>query len=355
MTRLHPHSLYDGLEALLAPLRKELEASGLRQATVDAALAGLDRLPPAIIARADGAIAAAAGLHPRWPCIRPGDSLWPIVERWAPPMPRLAGVEYLFLFHRSGWLREAALKRLEGPVRSPFFFAAIAYRLNDWVPEVRRSARDCAGRTFPATDPAIVAEAALFLLGRRSEWRRWQSGEAEMLDAAIARPGVTDRLAQLLMGATTGPMARTLGFALRRAEMDRHLPALATDAVMPSVRAKATRTLLDEEATWLDVAERRWIDKSMGLFRRGPGIGRRKLVRDGALEDLVAQAARDRSAAVRRLAADALIRHGTTLGNVSEVAAMLEGDRTRAVRERIEFLNRQPRDDAGSVSAGEQG
>jgi hypothetical protein len=222
----------------------------------------------------------------------------------------------------------------------------VAYRLNDWVPEVRQAARACIDRTFMATDPAVVAEAALFLLGRRAQWRRWQSDEAEALDAAIARAEVTECLAARMMRATTGPMASLLRQALRRPEMDRHLPTLAAGAVQPALRAAALRTLIDGEASWPDGFERRWIDKSLGRWAPATRLGRRELPRFASIEALVGQGARDRSPAVRRVAADALVRHHARLANADALIALLAGDLSRAVRERIDFLRRHPAEPA---------
>src|SRR5688500_1724358 len=162
----------------------EIEHRGLQPATLQHVLSLLDGLPPADAARADAQIAYAARLY------RPRPSVWGtfglIGTRWVPGVP---GAEHLLLFHRRGHAREEALERLTGGLRSPFFVVAVACRLNDWVPQVRRAARRCAERTFPLTEPAFLAEASIALVDRRQSWRRW-SDEAAVLDAMMARADV---------------------------------------------------------------------------------------------------------------------------------------------------------------------
>src|SRR3954447_19748412 len=55
---------------------------------------------------------------------------------------------WLFLFHPSGHLREAALDCINSPPTSPFFFSSLAWRLNDWVQPVRQAAERCAERVL---------------------------------------------------------------------------------------------------------------------------------------------------------------------------------------------------------------
>ena len=71
---------------------------------------------------------------------------------------------WLFLFHPNGYVREAALDSLNNPPTSPFFFAALAWRLNDWVPAVRQAAQRCAERVLYRTAADVAATAALYLL-----------------------------------------------------------------------------------------------------------------------------------------------------------------------------------------------
>ena len=328
------------LRASLVRLGEAVQDAALWRAELRNAVARLEVLSPDAVARADGEIAGLARLYHRHQA-----------DRWT-PLPRppgmsdddllqaTPGLEYLFVFHRDGRLREAALNRFEGGAKSPFFFAAIAYRLNDWALPVRAAARACAERVFPRTDAATVAAAGVFLLSRRQQWRRWGE-EAAILDDALARSDVTDRLAGIVRTATSGPMGTLLRHALRRPEMDRHLLNLATTARQPAVRVVALRSLIEGRVTWPIGVERQWLDKVYNKSRRIPLIAGREIARLVSLEALITRGARDQSAAVRRVAADGLIRHRSLASDLDEVVRLLAGDRSASVRERAAFVLRR--------------
>jgi hypothetical protein len=63
---------------------------------------------------------------------------------------------WLFLFHGNGYVREAALDAINDPPSSPFFFAALTWRLNDWVWQVREAAAECASRVLPRMDADLA-------------------------------------------------------------------------------------------------------------------------------------------------------------------------------------------------------
>jgi len=316
---------------------------GLAGEVVEAALCALDPLPPRIIERARHEIVHRCGLQTE------SRRLHPVLELAAEFIPVLAppsghrllrdvpGLDHLFLFHWSGRMREAALDRLHEGARSPFFFGAVAYRLNDWVWQVRAAAARCAARTFPMTEPEIVAAAAVSLLGRTDTWCRWETEES-LLEDALCRADVAAALATLLRNARTGPMARILTHALRRPAMDRHLPSLAREAAMPAVRATALRSLIEGRAAWPVGFGAKWIDKSHGLTRRVRIFEERPLDRALPLEELAALGAADRAAAVRRVAAEALVRHHESLANADRLLALLLRDKSPSIRDRAEFV-----------------
>ncbi len=246
---------------------------------------------------------------------------------------------WLLLFHGDGRWRELALDRIAGPPGSAFRFIAITLRLNDWVEQVRAAAAECARRAFPSTSPAIIADAAPILLLRRRQWTRWR-GEANVLDAALARRDVADQLALHLIQGRTGPLARVLGQALRQDAMDRHLPALARTAIQPAVRARALRTLIDGRATWPEGYGQQWVDKSLGLSRRKVVTGSRDIARQGSMRDLITAGAADQATAVRKAAADGLIEYRDQTATMQAVIEALAADRSPAVRERIAFVIR---------------
>ncbi|HEX8124517.1 MAG TPA: hypothetical protein VF548_02945 [Allosphingosinicella sp.] len=310
---------------------------------VKMALHALDPLPPHIIERARHEIVERCGLHARSRRLCPSLDL---AAKFVPALARpsredqlrdVPGLEHLFLFHWDGFLREAALNRLHEGARSPFFFGAIVYRLNDWVWQVRAAAARCAARVFPATEPGVVAAAAVSLLGQTDSWSRW-GDEAALLDDALCRPDVAEALATWLRTARTGPMPRVLTYALRRPAMDRYLPSLARESAMPAVRAKALGSLIDARAAWPVGFGTKWIDKSHGLSRRVRIFHERPLDRVIALEELVALGAADGAAPARRVAIEALVRHHASLANADRLVALFLRDKSPSIRERAEFV-----------------
>ncbi|MCK1388674.1 hypothetical protein [Bradyrhizobium sp. 21] len=294
---------------------------------MDDILSELAALPAQLVVRASREIAAGAGLgwwqfdrRPRevlrthWarlPFLRVREWFWP--KSISEPVPsdheRLAAnanLAWLFLFHPSGYLRAAALHSINVAPTSPFFLAALAWRLNDWVPQVREAARLCAERELPLVDARVAAVAAPYLLGRRIAWHRW-THEQDTLDQVFARKDVLEALAAQLRAGTTGPLAACLRHTMRFAAIDVHLIELARQAREPSVLALAYRCLISGRADWVVGFEWTWIDKVYFQRRQVPKLETRLIVRVEKAADLVKEAARDKSAIVRKIAADALI------------------------------------------------
>lgn len=84
---------------------------------------------------------------------------------------RDGGRAWLALNAASGWRREAALRLLDPPV-SAFELAALLDRLKDWVPEVRRAARQRLVTLTAVSDPRVVAGLALLQVLWIEGWPR---------------------------------------------------------------------------------------------------------------------------------------------------------------------------------------
>ncbi|HZE52551.1 MAG TPA: hypothetical protein VE111_04655 [Bradyrhizobium sp.] len=248
---------------------------------------------------------------------------------------------WLFLFHPDGHVREAALNAINTPPASPFFFAALAWRLNDWAPQVRWAAARCITRVLHRATTEIAADAAIYLLDRRLAWGRWRD-EVEILDRLFARSDVIAALALHLHEQATGPLASRLRHALRHASIDVHLLHLATSARQPSVRAIAYQCLISGKAAWIVGFERIWIDKVFNKKRYVPRLETREIRRPRPVADLIRQAASDKSASVRKIAADGLIAVRSELENADELIAAFVGDPSPAVRSRADYLLRHP-------------
>jgi hypothetical protein len=308
---------------------------------------GLNALPPEMLGAAERDIYEAADLFPDR-CDAHSFLARMLHARLAAQtqLERVPGLEYLFVFHRDGHLREAALRKISGGLPSAFLFAAVAWRLNDWAPPVRAAAAECAARTFPLTRPEVVAEAAQALVTREASWRRW-GDERAVLIGTFDRPDVAACLAEAIIARQTGPTARILQFALRGAGLDPHLERIAREAVQPAVRALAFRTLVDGYARWPEGWEFRWIDKSMGLRRQQTAFRQRPLGSPPARDLIIEAAAVDRSASVRKVALDGLIRHDLEGPQTRRIAARLLSDPARSVRERAEFVMKQDKKSPG--------
>lgn len=331
---LLPAKLLGALTEVGAKLRN----GGDADAELRVALDLLADLEPGHVARADGEIAAAADLHRQLPQPLLG-RLLSLHRSEAEQLLRMAGLEYLYLFHRDGRLREAALLKITGGLPSPFLFAAVLWRLNDWAAPVRQAAARCANRSFPVTDPSIVARTAAELLVRQASWGRWRD-ERAILDDVFGRDDVAAQLAELIAHERTGPQASTLRYALRTPALDRHLERIAAQAVQPSVRALALTALIDGKAEWPAGTAWQWVDKSMGLRRRVTVFEHRPLTVAPPHGALITRGVNDRSAVVRKAALTGVIQHLPGTAEARAFAARLVADRSPSVRERAEFILR---------------
>ena len=353
-------ALSPSISAKLSALRTGLNG---KQSDHDLAeiLADLSALPANAVVRASREIAKAARLG--WwqpqklplrvvPVSRARRWWWPRMQSW--PQSPSSGVPseqellkrnhdyaWLFLFHPSGYVREAALDTVSDPPTSPFFFSALALRLNDWVPAVRRAAERCAERILHRTSADVAAKAALYLLDRRLAWGRWGDGP-KILDSVFERKDVIAALAEYLQQQPTGPLATCLRHALRYPNVDDHLPCLAAAALQPSVRAVAYQCIISGKASWSVGFEWAWIDKVYGLRRRIPTLETRDVRRIRPAADLIREAVHDGSPFVRRVAADALIAARSQLPDEGALIAHLAKDSSPEIRSRADFMLRHP-------------
>lgn len=335
---LLPASAIDALGIIGA----KLERQELIGPELDAALDGLGGLSAGDVIAVEREIANLAQLS-RWRPAQPRIvSLFGRKVSDLEQLVRVPGTELLFLFHRDGFLREAALRKIEGGLPNPFAFGAVACRLNDWAEPVRQAAVECAARTFPLTDATVVAKAALTLLARQSSWARWTT-ERVVLAKVFERPAVANELAEIIMASATGPVTAVLRVSMRGAALDPHLDALSERAIQPSVRALAAEAVIAGRARWPAGLQWKWIDKSMGLRRRVMSFDERPLSLVDDPMPAIVRSLRDRSAVVRRVGLDGLIRQRDMIANTRALAEPLLHDRSPSVRERAEFLMRVDR------------
>jgi hypothetical protein len=337
MSRIHTSALPESFRGILRRVGQTLEEQRPLGHECDGVLDCLNALAPSTINMAEREIADLANLK-RWR--REIPFLKRAFSRRISDIDQLnqrSDLKYLFLFHRDGMVREQALRRIRDPLPSAFLFAAIAWRLNDWVPEVRQAAADCGARCFVRTPADCIAQAALTLLARESSWGRW-SGERDILALAFARPDVGDALACQLQSLATGPLSRIMNYALKYDSLDRHLDVLARKAAQPAIRATAAQTLIDGYAQWQSGWAWTWIDKPMGLRRREPVFATRPLTGSSPRMQWIETSVADRSAMVRKMALQALIRHKVDPLDARRIAEPYLKDASAPVRERAEFI-----------------
>ncbi|WP_432767940.1 MAG: hypothetical protein HEQ22_10955 [Sphingopyxis sp.] len=328
------------LDAALQRLGVKLEAGDRLDAEARDVVKQMADLPPAAVVGLDSQIAVSAKLWHRPNGNRVLAKFWGDVTD-AEQLLRTPLLEYIFLFHHDGRLRESALQRAVGGIPSAFLFAAICWRLNDWAAPVRKAAAKCAERCFPATDPAVVAAALSDLMQRKDSWSRWEE-ERQLFEDQMSRPAVARSLVAIIAERPTGAMAKLLRSASKTPHLDRYLDEVFRSAVQPAVRAAALRMLLQGGAVWPVGRGWQWIDKSMGLRRWVMIFDRRTIDVETAPEDLVGRGIDDKSAMVRGVALSGAIRHlrGTTIERV--YADKLKHDRSRSVRERARFILDHP-------------
>jgi hypothetical protein len=242
----------------------------------------------------------------------------------------------VFVFNWNGYVREAALKAVDQLPDTPFFLAALVWRLNDWVGPVRRAAEDCANRVLPRLSTRTIVGAAPFLLERMSHWGRWSSPPAVVLDT-LARPDCVHELV-LQFAKTAEIPAGAFRGALRFGLLDNHLLSMSRTAKRPEFRAVALKAIINGEVTWVTRYERQWVDKVYGIVRRVPVLARRAIARPAPVDVLIREGAADRNPLVRRVAAHALVQHAASLTDIKQLMTLFDSDRSPSVRWNIEYL-----------------
>jgi hypothetical protein len=239
----------------------------------------------------------------------------------------------VLMFSTNGYVREAALKAVNQLPDTPFFLAALVWRLNDWVEPVRCAAEGCAKRELPRFSARTVVGAAPFLLERIPHWDRWNSPPAIVLDT-LARLDRVQELVALFENTTEMP-ASALRAAFRYGLLDNHLLSISLKAKRPEFRAVALKAMLDGEVTWVTHYE---VNERFGVTRRVPILARRAVPRSAPVDVLIRQGAADRNPLVRLAAADGLVQHAASLTNIRSFMTLFDGEKNPSVRWNIEYL-----------------
>jgi len=325
-----------GKSVLPKPKAKRISLELLAQA--------FSQLAPEIITRAEPEIRAIAGIWPLWwySCDHTKMADKKGFARKIQELDANPELAMLYLFHGDGRLRQEALSRLSSEMMSPFLFAAISTRLNDWAPPVRLEAEACMTRictpdTFTKITPAIP-----YLCLQIKTWLRWEETRAAY-DQIEASPEVAAFMARHLRVERRGKLARQLLSLLRNPAMDIHLPLLASQAATPAIRTIAYVTLLKGQAVWPIGKKRKWVDKVYGISVKEPVCEQRSISITVNLLELALEGAQDRSVFVRREVAYWLL---TSNMDAPEVAQILSQDKYPSIRRIISFYQRKQAENA---------
>lgn len=260
-------------------------------------------------------------------------------QLWKRPKDHRFVVPWFDLFSGDGFRRERALRTIRSGAPSAFLLAVLLRRLNDWVPQVREAARISAKEVLEKSDAELVVSVAWVMLPVRNTWGRLGELDIQVLDTITDRDAVASRLADKIERTDSGPAAKILRQASRRASLDRYLPELAQQAVQPAVRALAFRMLFRRQAVWQVGWQWRWTDKSLGERAREPKLSMRSFEHGLPASQLIEAAANDPAASVRRVAGDELVSKKDDLtASELEIARQLEADPYPSVAERGRFV-----------------
>jgi len=258
---------------------------------------------------------------------------------WSKPKELLT---WLDLINGDGYKREKTLRTLAGAAPNSFFFLLAIRRLNDWVPQVRDAARQKLPDIAIATNPAFVVEALCVALSNWHSWGRIEHADKEILLQIICEKKVAELLIDKLITSSCGPMPSLLSQLGRTSILDGEMMEISTSAIQPSVRAKAYRSLFEGKSSWIEGRKWEWTDKAYCKGRLKPIISDRRLLVKTPSLDLIKSAAKDRSAIVRRISAEILIRDIEKLGVIArELAENFATDKSKAVSERGRFALKQ--------------
>jgi hypothetical protein len=245
----------------------------------------------------------------------------------------------LLMFNRNGYIREEAFKNLQQLPSSPFFVAALVYRMNDWVAPVRLAAEECAKRILPTVPANIVVRALPFLLGRIDSWTRWNEIPNIVL-STLTRVDCEKELA-FLLARPNDIRASAVRTALRLGLLDNHILDLAQTAKRPEHRAVILKSLINSEVTWVKYYGKKWVDKSYNISRRVPILGHRPLNTTRSIEDLIRLGAEDQSSLVKKIAANGLVKYAGSVSDISKLMTLFENNQSPSIKSCMDYLSRQ--------------
>ena len=244
--------------------------------------------------------------------------------------PSRAG-RWLRLMHANGYVREEVLKGIDEAPPAPIFLAALLLSLNDHVPQVRAEASQCLGRLHETTSAAVISATVPYIVTRWPGWAKAKDREANLV--LLKREDVGPSIRSLLIASNAAWLPRFFRDLLSSDIADGWLVDLATEARHPAIRARSTIVLVEGKVDRLVEFRSLWRNPL-----RNPA---RRVDTPFDIAALISTGALDRTVAVRKAAAEGLIRHYRSLPNVSQLLGSFSREKNAVIRNRLDFIRRQ--------------
>lgn len=245
---------------------------------------------------------------------------------------------WIKLASRSGYVREESLRSLAGAAPNSFLLAIAVRRINDWVPQVQDTAREIVPKLFLASKSQDVVEALSVTIATWGSWKRVSGSDKLKLIEAVNEPELIEHFKRHILSSTSGPTSQLLSQLGQICGLDKDLEEIAKNAIQPSVRAKAYRSMLEGSISWVEGRKWKWTDHAYCKGRFFPIIGKRELSTAHPFIGILELSASDKSSAVRRVAAEQLIRRIEVYGKeLMPLATRLASDNSYVVSYRGKF------------------
>ncbi|OJF92865.1 hypothetical protein [Pararhizobium antarcticum] len=331
-------ALIDAISALARIAhRQQLDGERLRAVLVrvDAEPAGHATGLARVIGRALNTV--------RWsPIPKPTGLVEQLKTAWRarePTLPTPEDLAWFSLCDPDGFVRERALEGINMPPPSAIRLALLMIRLNDWVPQVRAAAQRCLDRVGAGIAPEVFVDTLPYCLQALPLASRMGDGGAALI-ALVSRPDIHDLIADRLMNGEGGAIVRIFRDLMSTDLFDAQLPALAASARNTAIRARALRILLAGAVEDIPVLREFWISRTLGIKRPVAGTATRPIDQAAAAEALISRAARDRTVAVRKAAAQGLVRHRNDVDDLDALVALFDTEKNPAILDRIAFVKK---------------
>lgn len=263
----------------------------------------------------------------------PAPSKW---KQWLRPKRKSP---WLDIMSWNGYEREHSLRSLTGGAPNAFFLALVVRRLNDWVPQVRKATRDVLPLVIENTAPEYISEILSVILLSWNSWGRIEEDDKRLLLRIINTEDLAIPLKTKLISSVSGPMPSLFSQLGRTSVLDHYLDEIADKAIQPYVRAKAFRSLFEKRIFWVEGQEWQWTDKAYGERKLVAILDERKIEVQIPFLELLNRSAADRSAIVRQVSAEFIIRNIDNLDNEAKAfAEKFAVDRSRSVSEQGKFI-----------------